>query len=309
MAKILITGAAGFIGSSLVTRLHRMGHRIVGVDNLSTGNLENLKPVRNDPNFRFIKADVEDPMIADDVRGINYVMHFASLASPADFASHPIKILDTNLIGTKNMLELARKHDARFVFASSSEVYGNTEVIPIPETYNGNSNIIGVRGCYDEGKRGGEAYAMAYKRRYGLDVRLCRIFNTYGEHMPKDGRAIPNFIESILAKEPLTIYGDGTQTRAFLYIDDLIEGIIGQTFTEGLSGIPINLGATKETTINELVHMIGNYRGNYITVKFPLPEDDPFRRLPDISRAKELLKWEPKIELREGIRRTIINWR
>ena len=309
MAKILLTGAAGFIGSSLATILHKNGHRVIGVDNLSTGSTKNLSSIMSKPNFRFVNKDVCDMTDPNDselrLRGVDYVMHFASLASPADFSKHPIHILDTNLLGTRNMLEIAKAHKARFIFASSSEVYGNTEVIPIPETYHGNSNIIGVRGCYDEGKRGGEAYAIAYMREFGLDVRICRIFNTYGENMPDDGRAIPNLMKAIKSGTYFKVYGSGIQTRAFLYIDDLIEGILRQTFMEGLSGIPINLGATKETTILELVDIASRLTDNWTHVtNAPLPEDDPLRRLPDISRAKTLLDWEPTIDLDEGLRWT-----
>jgi len=313
MAKFLITGAAGFIGSKLATNLHDIGHRVIGVDNLSTGSTKNLSSIMNKPNFRFLNMDVCDMTDPNDsdlrLRGVDYVMHFASLASPEDFSEYPIHILDTNLIGTRNMLEIARTHKARFTFASSSEVYGNTEVIPIPETYNGNSNIIGVRGCYDEGKRGGEAYCIAYMKEYGVDVRICRIFNTYGENMPDDGRAIPNLMKAINGGSYFRIYGTGTQTRAFLYIDDLVEGILRQTFMEGLSGIPINLGATEETSIQKLVAIVAQLSQEWIHVtNAPLPEDDPLRRLPDISRAKTLLDWEPTIDLEEGLRRTIDEW-
>ncbi len=306
--NVLISGGAGFIGSWLCESLVEGGANVVCIDNMSTGNWKNIRHLKTKPNFACFVYDVCDPKIIDDFRlgAFDIVMHFASLASPVDFPRYPIDILDANLLGTRNMLEIARSSDARFILASSSEVYGDAEVIPIPETYRGNSNIIGVRGCYDEGKRAAEAYCMAYKREYGVDVRLCRIFNTYGERTPRDGRAIPHFVERALEDKYLPVFGDGTQTRTFLYVEDLIEGILLQTLADNISGLPINIGADKETTILNLAEKIIDISGSKSEIKFfSAPEDDPQRRLPDISRARELLGWEPVIGLDEGLRRTI----
>ena len=310
--NILISGGAGFIGSWLSETLLDVGARVVSIDNMSTGAWDNIRHLKINPNFVQYVYDVNDPAIIDDFKlaGFDIVMHFASLASPVDFPKYPIHILDTNLIGTRNMLEIARHSDARFLFASSSEVYGDPDIVPVSETYRGNTNIIGVRGCYDEGKRAGEAYSMAYKREYGLDVRIARIFNTYGERMPKDGRAIPTFIERALTGKYLPIFGDGTQTRAFLYIEDLIEGLITQAVADDISGVPINLGAESETTVLNLAEKITDISKSKSDIKFfPLPEDDPKRRLPDISRARELLDWLPDIQLDEGLRQTIEWWK
>jgi len=253
-AEILISGGAGFIGSWLCEYLLDEGARVISIDNMSTGSWNNVRHLKNNPNFTQYVYDVQDPKIVDDfkVACFDIVMHFASLASPFHFPEYPIEILDTNLLGTRNMLEIARSSDARFMFASTSEVYGDTDVIPIPETYRGNVNLEGVRGCYDEGKRGGEAYCYAYKRKYDLDVRIARIFNTYGERMPKDRRVVPNFLGRALAGKPLHIFGDGTQTRAYMYIEDLIEGLLLLLEAEDMSGIPVNLGQQKETTVLNL---------------------------------------------------------
>ena len=258
--------------------------------------------------------DVNDPKIIDDfgMAGFDVVMHFASPASPIVFAKIPIEIFKTNTVGTMNMLEIARRGDARFILASSSEIYGDVppEYLPVKEEYRGNCNIIGIRSSYDEGKRGGETVCIAYKREYGLDVRLCRIFNTYGERMPHDGRAVPHFIERALNNKYLPVFGEGVQTRAFLYIEDLIEGIILQTLEDNISGVPINIGAGGETTILNLAEKIIDISGSKSDIKFfPIPEDDPQRRLPDTTRARELLGWEPTIGLDEGLRRTINNWK
>ena len=310
--NVLLSGGAGFIGSWLSETLLDAGASVVCIDNMSTGNWKHIRHLRKNPQFLVAVYDVQNSEIIKDFKlaGFDIVMHFASLASPIDFPRYPIEILDCNLMGTKNMLEIAHNCDARFIFASSSEVYGDAEVVPIPETYRGNTNIIGVRGCYDEGKRAGEAYCMAYKREHEIDVRLCRIFNTYGERMPHDGRAIPHFIERALQNKYLPVFGDGTQTRAFLYIEDLIEGIIAQTLVDDISGLPINLGADRETTVLNLAEKIIELTNSKSEIKFfPLPEDDPKRRLPDITRAKELLNWMPHIKLDEGLRQTIEWWK
>jgi len=312
--SVLLSGGAGFIGSWLCETLLDVGASVVCIDNFSTGNWSNVRHLKSNPNFVATLYDVNDPKIMDDfgMAGFDVVMHFASPASPVDFAKIPIEIFKTNTVGTMNMLEIARRSDARFIFSSSSEIYGNVppEHLPIKEEYRGNCNILGIRGSYDEGKRGGEAACMAYKREYGIDVRLCRIFNTYGERMPRDGRAIPHFIERALEDKYLPVFGDGTQTRAFLYVEDLIDGILLQTLTDDISGLPINIGADRETTILNLTEKIIEISNSKSEIKFfPIPEDDPQRRLPDITRARELLNWEPVIGLDEGLRRTIDDWK
>jgi len=273
------------------------------MDNLITGNLENIKPLLKDRNFRFIKHDVTKYI---DVKGrIDYVLHFASPASPCDYLKFPIQTLKVGSLGTHNTLGLAKKKKARFLLASTSEVYGDPLVHPQPESYWGNVNPIGVRGCYDESKRFAEAITMAYHRVHKIDTKIVRIFNTYGERMRMDdGRVIPNFIIQALNNQPLTVYGRGEQTRSFCYIQDLIEGI----FRLMLSKInePINLGNPVEFKILELAHLIIKLTKSKSKIVFkPLPQDDPCRRKPDIRKAKKNLNWKPKVNLEEGLIRTI----
>jgi dTDP-glucose 4,6-dehydratase len=299
----LVTGGAGFIGSHLCERLLKEGFRVICMDNLITGNLENIKPLLKDRNFRFIKHDVTKYI---DVKGrIDYVLHFASPASPCDYLKFPIQTLKVGSLGTHNTLGLAKKKKARFLLASTSEVYGDPLVHPQPESYWGNVNPIGVRGCYDESKRFAEAITMAYHRVHKIDTKIVRIFNTYGERMRMDdGRVIPNFIIQALNNQPLTVYGKGEQTRSFCYIQDLIEGI----FRLMLSKInePINLGNPVEFKILELAHLIIKLTKSKSKIVFkPLPQDDPCRRKPDIRKAKKNLNWKPKVNLEEGLIRTI----
>jgi len=312
--KCLVSGGAGFIGSWLCEYLLNEGAEVVCIDNCITGGWKNIRHLK--PNFMFMFAhyDISNPKIIEDFSfsGIDLIFHYASIASPTKFPTHPINILDTNLIGTKNMLEIARKNDSRFIFASSSEVYGNIppEKIPVKEEYRGNVNITGIRGCYDEGKRGGEAYCMAYNREYDVDVRLTRIHNTFGERMLDDGRAVPKFIKKALKNKNIPIFGDGTQTRCYMYVTDLINGILKQSLADNICGVPINFGTQEEINVLQLAKKIINMTNSKSKLKFYdwLP-DEPMRRKPDISRAKKLLAWEPAVSIDEGLKRTIDYWK
>ena len=301
--KILITGAAGFIGSHLVDRLLDEGHDIIGVDSLITGRIENINHLRNHSRFRFIKHDVIFPLDVDTP--LDWVMHFASPASPPKYMAKPIKTLRVNSEGTLHMIELARKKGASFFLASTSEVYGDPMVHPQPESYWGNVNPIGLRSVYDEGKRYAEAITTAYYRYYNVPIRIVRIFNTYGPRMdPKDGRVVTNFITQALKGEPITVYGDGSQTRSFCYIDDLIEGIV-RLMKVSYFG-PVNLGNPDEYPIVELAKMVKMVTNSKSPIVFkPLPQDDPKRRKPDIKLAMNLLNWEPKIDLKQGLLETV----
>ena len=310
-STILITGGAGFIGSWLCEYLLNEGASVVSVDNLSTGSWNNIRHLKNNINFMHITKDVESKDIISDLElmGFDYIFHFASLASPIDFPFFPIKILDCNTIGTRNMLDLARRGDSVFVFASSSEVYGDPEITPVSENYWGNCNPVGVRSCYDQGKRTGEAYCKAFQKKYGVDTRICRIFNTYGERMPKDGRVMPTFIDCALKNEPITIFGNGEQTRCFLYVDDLINGIITILSNPRTSGIPVNIGSVNEITINKLAEKIIEITDSTSEVIYKdLPSDDPKQRKPDVSRI-EKLGWQAFVDLDDGIRRVISTWK
>jgi len=305
MAKkvILITGGAGFIGSHLCERLLKEGFKVICMDNLITGNLENIKPLLKDKNFLFIKHDVTKYI---EIKGrIDYVLHFASPASPCDYLKLPIQTLKVGSLGTHNTLGLAKRKKAKFLLASTSEVYGDPLVHPQPESYWGNVNPIGLRGVYDEAKRFAEAITMAYHRVHKIDTKIARIFNTYGERMRiDDGRVIPNFILQALNNQPLTVYGKGTQTRSFCYIQDLIEGILKLMFSQ--INEPINLGNPLEFKILDLAHLIIKLTESKSKIIFkPLPQDDPCRRKPDIRKAKKILNWKPKVNLEEGLIRTI----
>jgi UDPglucose 6-dehydrogenase len=296
--RILLTGAAGFIGSSLAERLVADGHEVIGLDNLITGRRSNLAALEGHPRFRLIAHDVCQPFSLTGP--LNWVMHFASPASPPKYLRHSLETLCVNSEGTRHLLELARTKGASFFLASTSEVYGDPEVHPQPETYWGRVNPIGPRSVYDESKRYAEALVMEYHRR-GLDTRISRIFNTYGPGMdPEDGRVVSNFIRQALHGEPLTIYGDGTQTRSFQYIDDLIEGIVrlmGVDYSE-----PVNLGNPGEFTVLELEQLVREVTGTASPIVHgPLPEDDPRQRRPDITLAQRLLGWSPRVQLREGL--------
>lgn len=305
MARAVVTGGAGFLGSHLVDRLLAEGYEVIALDNLITGSIENIVHLAGNERFRFIKQDVTEYLYIDGP--VDIVFHFASPASPVDFATKPIQILKVNALGTHKTLGLARAKGARYVLASTSEVYGDPLVHPQPEDYVGNVNPVGIRGAYDEGKRFAEAMTMAYHRHHGLDTRIVRIFNTYGERMrPDDGRMIPNFIGQALRGEPITVYGDGQQTRSLCYVSDLIEGIWR------LSQLPdhhepMNLGNPDERTVLEIAQLIQRlaHSSSEIVYRPLFSPDEPRRRQPDITRARQLLGWEPQVPLEEGLRRTI----
>jgi dTDP-glucose 4,6-dehydratase len=301
--RVLVTGAAGFLGSHLCDRLLAQGHRVVGMDNVLTGSPANIAHLRTQPAFQFVMHDVTNFI---ELQGpLDGVLHFASPASPVDYLEYPIQTLKVGSLGTHKALGLARAKRARFLLASTSEVYGDPLVHPQPEGYWGNVNPVGPRGVYDEAKRFAEAMAMAYHRYHGLDTRIARIFNTYGPRMrPSDGRVVSNFIVQALKGEPLTVYGDGSQTRSFCYVNDLIEGIT-RLFENGDSE-PTNLGNPHEFTVRELAERILALTGSRSPiVEKPLPVDDPKVRQPDIARARAALGWEPVVPLEDGLRRTI----
>jgi nucleoside-diphosphate-sugar epimerase len=300
--KILVTGGAGFIGSFLCEALLKKGS-VVCIDNLSTGKKSNIKHLMENPRFEFIQHDVTKPI---DVE-VDFIFHLASPASPVDYKKLPVETSLTNSLGTFNMLNLSRKNNARFLLASTSEVYGDPKEHPQREDYWGNVNPIGVRSCYDVSKRFAETLTISFHRKYGLDVRIARIFNTYGPRMRlDDGRAIPNFIVQSLVGKPITVYGDGTQTRSFCYVDDMVKGLLSFMFTDNLVGEVINLGSTDERTILDVANLIKKLTGSKSRIVFSsLPEDDPFKRRPDITKAKKLLGWEPKVDFETGLKKTI----
>lgn len=301
--RILLTGAAGFIGSHLADRLLADGHEVIGVDNFVTGRRANITHLEGHPQFTLIEHDVIEPL--DFPAPLDWVMHFASPASPPKYLAHAIETLRVNSEGTYHLLELARRKKAKFFLASTSEVYGDPQVHPQPETYWGNVNPVGPRAVYDEAKRYAEALTFSYHRAYGVPVRVARIFNTYGPRMdPHDGRVVSNFITQALRGEPLTVYGDGSQSRSFCYIDDLIEGIVRLMHVD--YGGPVNLGNPEEYRVIDLARLIRELTGSSSAIVFkPLPQDDPKRRRPDISLARKLLNWSPVVPAREGLRRTI----
>lgn len=301
--RILLTGGAGFLGSHISERLLGKGHKVICMDNLITGRKENISHLVANENFEFVKHDVSKYII---VKGkVDYVLHFASPASPVDYLEHPIKTLKVGSLGTHNALGVAKAHGAKFLLASTSEVYGDPLVNPQPETYWGNVNPTGPRGVYDEAKRFGEAITLAYMRSHGIDTKIVRIFNTYGERMRRrDGRVVPNFIDQALNGEPLTVYGDGLQTRSFCYVSDLIDGIM--LLMESDINEPVNIGNPGEMTILDFAKKIKEITGSKSEIVFKdLPVNDPKVRRPDISKAKEKLNWEPVIPLEKGLERTI----
>jgi len=312
----LVSGAAGFIGSHLCDRLIELGDNVIGVDNLITGSRRNLAQLEGDPRFRMVECDVAGrDVIGTDVDGTNdaldaggpfdHVWHLASLASPRDYLAHPIETLDAGSIGTRNMLEIARRDGARFLLTSTSECYGDPLEHPQKETYWGNVNPVGMRSCYDESKRYAEALAMAYHRVHGVRTNIARIFNTYGPRMAlNDGRVVPAFLDQALRGAPLTIFGDGSQTRSFCFVSDLVDGLIRLSNSD--ERFPVNLGNPAELTILEFAERIRRLMGSDLDLVFqPLPDDDPRKRRPDISKAKRLLEWEPKIALEDGLRETV----
>jgi len=305
--RVLVTGAGGFLGSHLCDRLLAQGHRVVGMDTFLTGNPANLAHLQSHPSFQFVLHDVTNFI---EVQGpLEAVLHFASPASPSDYLEYPIQTLKVGSLGTHKALGLAKAKGARFLLASTSEAYGDPLVHPQPETYWGNVNPVGPRGVYDEAKRFAEAMTMAYHRYHRLDTRIARIFNTYGPRMrPNDGRVVSNFIVQALKREPLTVYGDGSQTRSFCYVDDLIDGIV-QLFERG-DAEPTNVGNPNEFTVRQLAELVLELTGSESQiVERPLPVDDPRVRQPDITRARATLGWEPKVSLEDGLRRTIAYFR
>jgi dTDP-glucose 4,6-dehydratase len=299
---VVVTGAAGFLGSHLCDRLVERGDDVVGIDNLVTGSADNLEHLQGHERFRFVSHDVSQHVWVGGQ--VDAVMHFASPASPKDYLDMPIQTLKVGSLGTHNTLGLAKEKGARFFLASTSEVYGDPEVHPQPETYWGNVNPVGPRGVYDEAKRFAEAMTMAYHRYHGLDVRIVRIFNTYGPRMrPADGRVVSNFLRQALLGKPLTIYGDGSQTRSFCYVDDEVTGLLALLDSDVVG--PVNIGNPDEFTVLELADLVLEITASSSEITHePLPEDDPTVRRPDITLARELLGWEPTIDLREGLERT-----
>jgi len=301
--KVVVTGGAGFIGSHLCARLLEEGHEVLCVDNLLTGSLQNIAPLRSHPSFTFIEHDVTRPFEFE----AEAIFHLASPASPVGYMEHPIETILVNSQGTYHMLEQARRQKAHFLVSSTSEVYGDPLVHPQYEGYWGNVNPVGPRACYDESKRLGETLTMEYVRQYDLDARIVRIFNTYGPNSQfSDGRMIPNFITQALKNEPLTIYGDGSRTRSICYVSDLIEGLLLAMFTPGTTGEVFNLGNPEEHTVLEFAHTIIRLCNASSDILFEDSRiDDPERRRPDISKARQVLGWDLKVPMEEGLRRTI----
>ncbi len=301
--KVLITGAAGFLGSHLCDRFLRDGHEVVGLDNFITGHPDNIAHLMGNERFSFLRHNISEyTYVAGPLDG---VLHFASPASPIDYLELPIQTLKVGSLGTHNALGIAKAKGARFFLASTSEVYGDPLVHPQVESYWGNVNPIGPRGVYDEAKRFAEAITMAYHRFHGIDTRIVRIFNTYGPRMrPRDGRVVSNFIVQALNGEPITIYGDGSQTRSFCYVEDEVEGLY-QLFLKGDAN-PCNVGNPDEYTVKQLAEIVVELTGSRAPITFePLPEDDPKVRKPDITRARAMLGWEPQVDVRTGVQRTI----
>ena len=302
MSTCVVTGGAGFLGSHLCDRLLAEGHRVICLDNLDTGSLQNIEHIR-DPEFLFLNQDLTEPLFLEE--DVDFVYHLASPASPIDYARLPLHTLKVGSYGTHHMLGLAKEKRARFLIASTSEVYGDPQVHPQPEDYWGHVNPIGPRGVYDEAKRYAEALTMAYHRQQGVNTSIARIFNTFGARMrPHDGRAIPTFLRQALQDKPVTVFGDGSQTRSFCYVDDLIRGL--KLLAESDVHLPVNVGNPKEMTLLELAEAVIEATESRSEIVFEaLPVDDPQVRQPDITRAKQLLDWEPQVELVEGLRRTI----
>jgi len=303
MPRTLVTGGAGFLGSHLCDALLERGHEVVAMDNLITGSVENIEHIRN-KNFSFIKHDVTNYIYL--AGSLDYILHFASPASPVDYLEKPIPTLKVGSLGTHNALGLAKEKRARFILASTSEVYGDPLIHPQPETYWGNVNPIGPRGVYDEAKRFAEAITMAYQRYHGMETRIVRIFNTYGPRMRlRDGRVVPAFISQALRGEPLTVFGDGSQTRSFCYVSDLVDGILRLLFSD--ENEPTNIGNPAEMTILQFAEAILKYTNSKSEiVRRPLPTDDPKQRRPDIAKAQRVLDgWAPKVDLEHGIAKTV----
>ena len=305
--NVLITGGSGFLGSWMCETVLAQGGQVICIDNYSSGTENNINNFKNNRRFTEIHHDITHPLEINST--IDYVFHMASRASPFEFNRFPLEILKSNTLGTINALEIAKKFNAVCLFTSTSEIYGDPQITPTPEIYRGNVNTLGIRGCYDEAKRAGEAICMAYLREFRLNIRIARIFNTYGPRMRGDGfygRVIPRFIDQALNNRPITIFGDGTQTRSFCYVTDQIEGLIRLALTPGLAGEAVNIGYPGEITINELARRIITITGSDSELEFqPLPEDDPKRRCPDITKVKQLLHWTPKTDLDTGLKKIV----
>ena len=310
MQTVLVAGGAGFIGSHLCKKLLTQEYKVICVDNLVTGSKDNLKNLREDKNFTFLEKDITHPL-GQDINA-DYIFHLASPASPnkkspRSYINHPLETLLANSLGTYNLLELAKKTSAKFLYVSSSEVYGDPAVSPQKEDYFGNVNPNGVRSVYDEGKRFGEAITMNYVREYGLNARIIRIFNTYGPMMqPDDGRVVSNFITQAISGQPLTVYGSGQQTRSFCFVDDMVDGLILAMFSDKTKGEVLNLGNPDERKILEFASLIKKLTGSASEIVFEdLPTDDPKERKPDIAKAKELIGWQPKVSIEQGLEKTV----
>jgi dTDP-glucose 4,6-dehydratase len=303
MRQAVVSGGAGFLGSHLCDFLLGDGYRVVCIDNLDTGSLENIEHIRNGSDFRFVQHDLTEPIFLDEP--VDVVFHLASPASPIDYLRLPLHTLKVGSYGTHHMLGLAKYKRARFLLASTSEVYGDPQVHPQPETYWGHVNAVGPRGVYDEAKRYAEALTMAYHRQQGVDSCIARIFNTYGPRMRRhDGRAIPTFLRQALEGEPITVFGDGSQTRSFCYVDDLVRGLYRLAHSE--EHLPVNIGNPQEMTLLELAEAVIRVTDSKSEIVFAsLPMDDPQVRQPDITRARQVLHWQPEIELEEGLRKTL----
>lgn len=303
MKRVLVTGGAGFIGSHLCERLLSEGNEVFCVDNLETGKIDNIKSFMDNTLFHFIRQDVIEPLDLE----VDEIYNFACPASPPRYQKDPVHTLKTSVFGAVSLLELATRTNAKIMQASTSEVYGDPTLSPQPESYWGNVNPIGVRSCYDEGKRCAETFFFDFHREFRTRIKVIRIFNTYGPRMDADdGRVVSNFIVQALRNQPLTVYGDGSQTRSFCYIDDLVEGIIKMMGTDDSITGPINLGNPAEFTVLQLAHLVLQLTESKGEIQFrPLPEDDPKRRKPDITLAKQILRWEPMVDLRDGLIKTI----
>ena len=301
MKKILVTGGLGFIGSHLCQKLIELGNYVICLDNEFTGSIKNIQHLLKHPNFEFIRHDIVDPIKLE----IDEIYHLACPASPKAYQYNSIKTIKTNILGTINMLGLAKRTKAKFLLTSTSEIYGDPNISPQHEEYWGNVNPIGIRSCYDEGKRLAETLTMEYNRNHNLETRIVRIFNTYGPNLSSDdGRVISNFICQALENKDITIYGDGSQTRSFCYVSDLVEGLI--RLMDSNYNLPVNIGNPNEKTIKDIAELIVNMTQSKSKIIYlPLPQDDPTNRKPDIKRAKEILNWEPKIKLEEGLIKTI----
>ncbi len=305
--NVLVTGGAGFLGSWICEVLVKQGARVICLDNLVSGLKSNISSQMDRDNFRFIQHDITQPIFFDEP--LDMVMHLASRASPFEFEKYPIQILKANTLGIWVALGIAKKHGAKLLYTSTSEIYGVAAEIPTSEDYRGNVNPVGPRSCYDEAKRCGESYVIAYKMQHGLDIRIARIFNTYGPRMRSEGvygRVVPRFVEQALSNEPITVFGSGEQTRSFCYASDQVEGLLRLAFSGNAEGEVVNIGSDEEITIIELANTITDLTNSASEIIFEeLPKDDPPRRKPDINKAKKILGWKPKVKLEEGLKRTI----